>query len=347
MYLNSQEDYKKKYKLIKKIGIGNYTDVYKAEIIKSKELRALKIIKIGDIKLELNGLYMEEEVEIKINDYLKNLKYEIENMKICGENNENSVKFYESFQTNDEFVIVMELANEDLIKFKRDKKFNSKDIYKILIQLNNTFKIMKEKRIVHRDLKPKNILIKYKNEDKEDYIVKLCDYGISKKTTNFTEVRTKNKGTKDYMAPEVIELKEGSNYDYKCDLWSLGIIIYELFFGDVPYKGINEHIILGQIEKKKLNKTNDEKLDDLINRLLEKNPNKRITWDEYFNHPFFNIYSNEITIRYTKNKNKIKIFGKEFVKNNKGKCKIIYGGKEFELQEYFEISGKDFKDSHS
>ena len=297
MDLSSKEDYKKKYKLIKKIGLGNYTYVYQAENKTNKELRAIKIIKLDDIKLVLEGqTHTNEEGKNQFNDFLKKLRNEIENMKICGENNENSIKYYESFETDEEFIIVMELADEDLSNFKKNKKLNNKDIYEILIQLNNTFIIMKEKNIVHRDLKPQNILIKYKDEKRKDYIVKLCDYGISKKETQFSKVRTKNMGTKDYMAPEVIDLKGGNNYDYKCDLWSLGIIIYELYFGAVPYKGINEDIILRQIEsgEKKLKKTNDKNLDDLINRLLEKNPNKRITWDEYFNHPFFNI--NVITI---------------------------------------------------
>ena len=97
------------------------------------------------------------------------------------------------------------------------------------------------------------------------------------------------------MAPEIIQLTEEGNYNYKCDLWSLGIIIYELYFKEKPYKGISEFAILSQISKfgkTKIKKTNDEKLDDLINKLLEKEPEKRISWDEYLNHPFFNTYLN-------------------------------------------------------
>ena len=299
MNSHHKEDFRSKYKLIKKIGVGNFTDVYSAES-KNKELRAIKIIRLGDIKLELEEeILSKEEINNKFNDFIKDLKYEIENMKICGENNENSVKYYESFETDEEFVIVMELADENLVKFKRNENLNSKEIYEILIQLNNTFRIMKEKNIVHRYLKPKNILIKYKNIEKkeEGFIVKLCDYGISKQTSQYTQVRTEKRGTKDYMAPEVIDLKKRDNYDYKCDLWSLGIIIYELFFGEVPYKGIYEEIMLGQINllgKRKLKKTNDNNLDDLINGLLEKDPNKRMSWDEYLKHPFFNI--NKINI---------------------------------------------------
>ena len=150
---------------------------------------------------------------------------------------------------------------------------------------------MKEKKIVHRDLKPDNILIKYENNNK--YIAKICDYGISK-IGNFTKLITRI-GTLNYMAPEIIQLTEEGNYNYKCDLWSLGIIIYELFFKERPYKGLSEYAILEEIKKfgkTKIKKTNDEKLDDLINKLLEKEPEKRISWDEYLNHPFFKAITN-------------------------------------------------------
>ena len=128
MNSHHKEDYRDKYRLIKKIGIGNFTAVYKAEN-KNKELRAVKIISLGDIKLELESeLFSNEEVNEKFNEYIKDLKFEIENMKICAENNENSVKYYESFETDEEFVLVMELADEDLIKFKKNKKLNSKEV---------------------------------------------------------------------------------------------------------------------------------------------------------------------------------------------------------------------------
>ena len=152
---------------------------------------------------------------------------------------------------------------------------------------------MKEKKIVHRDLKPDNILIK---KEKNKNIIKLCDYGISK-IGQYSKL-TSHKGTSQYMAPEIMK---GETFNYKCDLWSLGIIIYELFFKVRPYIGENEYTILKEIEffgKKKIKKTNNDKLDDLIDKLLEKDPKNRITWDDYFNHPIFIININEIRIIY-------------------------------------------------
>ena len=251
-------------------------------------------------------------------------------MKKCGENNENIVKYYESYQTENEFAIVLELCDFSLTKFKKNRIFGVEEIHEILNQLNNAFKIMKEKSIVHRDLKPDNILI-----NNFQYIIKLSDFGTSK-NVNFTKLRS-HKGTVAYMAPEIMELEEGDIYDDKCDLWSLGIIIYELFFGERPYKALTEGGILKQINnsgKMLIKKTNNNELDDLINKLLEKDPEKRIEWEEYFNHPFFN----EITITYKINENKkVKIFGNEFVENNKSKCRMKYKEKDYDLLDYFEI----------
>ena len=156
-----KQDYNKKYKILKKLGVGNYTKVFQAENNITKELRAIKIIMLGDIKQKLEDEYSSDDVDKQLKKYINNLMNEIENMKICSENNDNSVKYYESFENENEFVIVLELCDESLTKFKKDKSFNSKEIFDLLNQLNNTFKIMKEKKIVHRDLKPDNILIKY------------------------------------------------------------------------------------------------------------------------------------------------------------------------------------------
>ena len=90
------------------------------------------------------------------------------------------------------------------------------------------------------------------------------------------------------MAPEILEKKE---YDEKCDLWSIGIIIYRLLFFNSPFSGYTETALIKNIKKlgnNKLKKSGNKELDDLIKKLLEKDPEKRINWANYFNHPFFN-----------------------------------------------------------
>ena len=245
MNYHHKDDFRNKYKTIKRIGYGVCTEVYKGEKIETKELRAIKIIKLDAIRMELFKENTDEEADKLFDAYINKLKNEIKFMEICGKNNENSVKYYESYETEDEFAIIMELCDESLTQLKKDKKFNSEEILEILYQLNNTFKIMNANKIVHRDLKPDNILIK--NGKNNKLTIKLCDYGISK-AEKFTRLRT-HTGTTEYMAPEIIEIKQGNNYNDKCDLWSLGIIIYELFFKERPYKGANEYVILENIKQ--------------------------------------------------------------------------------------------------
>ena len=137
-------------------------------------------------------------------------------MDICSKNNINSVKCYEYFNNDKNFVIIMELCEKDLSKalkekiIKTGKGFDLEKIREIINQLNNTFKVMKENNIIHRDLKLENILIK--NDDK----FKITDYGCSKKLDSLSKLCfTKNVGTLIYMAPEILNEEP---YDYKCDL---------------------------------------------------------------------------------------------------------------------------------
>ena len=258
---------------------------------------------------------------------IKNIINELDNMKICSKENDNSVKYYEHFHYKDQVVIVMELCDNSLQKIldKRKEGFSSEQIYKIMSQLNNTFKIMYKNKIIHRDIKLDNILVKYKdnnnyNDSNINFIVKLTDYGISKQLKN--TINTTLMGAYGTMAPEILE--EKNDYDNKCDLWSIGIIIYQLFFKEYPYKG-GPIAIYNQIKeygKNILKKTKNENLDNLIESLLIKEPEKRINYEEYFNHPFFNNYiESEIEIKEENQKIRIINSYEEWYKNNDGEFK--------------------------
>ena len=141
---------------------------------------------------------------------------------------------------------------------------------------------MYKNHIIHRDLKLDNILIKYTDNTKTKFIVKLTDYGLSKQLVSLSKFCNSHAGTPVTMAPEILNDEE---YNYKCDLWSLGVIIYQMFFKQYPYNSSTETGLLKQInnyEQKLLKKTKDAKLDYLISKLLIKEPKMRMTWDEYF-----------------------------------------------------------------
>ena len=286
--INSEKiDFRQKYIDLKEIGKGAYCIVYKGKLKNSNEYRALKIFNKIDIKYNIP---INANVEEYFNKFMKDILNEIEIMKMCNlnDNNINSVKFYEYFDTENEFVIVMELCDNNLKNILKEKKggFNENEIKDIIQQLNNTFKIMINNKIIHRDLKLENILINYINENKNKFIVKLSDFGVSRKLNTLTQKCQTFTGTLFYMAPEILNEEE---YNNKCDLWSLGIIIYQLFFKDPPYKAEREIGLLRQIEKfgkTILKKTKIDLLDNLIDKLLEKNPSKRLSWEDYFEHPF-------------------------------------------------------------
>ena len=265
---------KEKYDLLDKIRGDAFGIIYKAKLKNTDELREIKIIN----KQKFIDLSKEYVDQLCLNN--------LENMTICCQNNINSVKLYEYFNTENELVCVMELVDENLEQFlkKRSQGLNPQEILGILKQLNNTFKIMVNNLIVHRDLKLGNIFIKYKNNEKTEYIIKLGNYDISTRLTSLNEKIDIIAGSPRYMAPEI---KAEDSYDGKCDLWSLGVLIYLLLFKESPIKQIAKASSIEKFDQKSLKASGNELLDDLIKKLLEKDPRKRITWEQYFEHPFF------------------------------------------------------------
>ena len=275
----------KSYEDIKIIGTikdNIYTCVYKAEY--ESQLIALKKIKKDKIKEDiLENLCVDEITEEDFKEEIIKFHREISNMQKC--HCENSVEIYAYFDTEEAFIIAMELCDNTLFKelAKTKNGFSSKKIKEILLQLNNVFRKMNDNNIVHRDIKLNNILVKYLNEEKTKFKVLLSDYGVSNQLSSMTKKYRTHAGTQIIMAPEILSGKE---YNNKCDLWSLG----QLYTKKPPYSGAYDNVILNQINKlgqSVLNAITDEKLKDLLSKLLVKEPENRISWEEYFEHDFF------------------------------------------------------------
>ena len=282
-------DYKNKYadiEIIETIKENIYSSVFKAKY--EGNLVAVKKIKKEQLKEDLKETLCIDELED--NDFEEEIikfNRELENMKIC--HCENSVEIYDYFDAENEFVIVMELCDNTLFKelAKTKAGFTAKEIKEILLQLNNVFKKMNEKKIAHRDIKLHNILVKYLNKEKTKFKVLLSDYGVSNQLSSMTKKYKTHAGTQIIMAPEILSGKE---YNNKCDLWSLGVNIFQLYTKKPPYIGAYDNIILKQIDKlgqSVLDVIKDAKLKDLLSKLLVKEPEDRISWEEYFDHNFF------------------------------------------------------------
>jgi surface protein len=324
------DDFRNYYNIVEKIGAGGFGVVYKTIKKDTEEKRAIKIIdkqRIRDDYMNENFTPISEE-EMKA--HIDKLINEIKNMKIVEDNkNENTVRSYECFDNQKEFCIVMELCDNSLTKVFAERKqpYSIEEIKELLTQLNNSFKIMHENRLSHRDLKLDNILVKYGNNNNNKPIWKLADYGVSKQLASMSKNFSTKIGTLFFMAPEVLK---GEKYKEKCDLWSLGIILYVLHFRDYPYKGENEIVMASQIEtlgQTKFKKSGNDNFDDLIIQLLKANPNERIGWEEYFAHPFLDSSTSEVSTSQKRKNNQIIIKVKEeknkdfkdiyFLENNK------------------------------
>ena len=287
-------DFRDYYKLEKEIGNAGFATIYKAKSIENGELRAIKIFDKNKIRNDFKRNNIRFPTEKEMKPYIDTFYNEVNHMKIVqGKNDENeyTVHLYEYFDNNEEFVIVMELCDDNLLTIFANRKdnFSPQEIYGLLTQLNASFKIMVENNLVHRALNLENILIKYKTEKKDSYIIKLKltnDSGLIKDLSNMGK-STKIQSDLTFIAPEILKRKD---YNEECDLWSLGVIIYALTFREHPFSGDNESEILQQIRNKEKNikKTGNPYLDDLIQSLLVQDPSRRITWKKYFNHSFFN-----------------------------------------------------------
>ena len=200
---------------------------------------------------------------------------------------DNSVKLYKNFDDENYEILILELCDcqlEDMIK--QNNGLNENQIYTILNQLNNAFMLIYIKGIIHRDIKPENIMIKYKNYDNLQFIAKINDYGFSRQIKEYASTFC---GTPIYMAPEILLKK---SYDQKVDLWSLGVMIYYMHFKQYPFDFPNisdENEIKRCFNRKKRKDFKNKILDNLVNSLLTYEPGHRISWENYFNHPFFKI----------------------------------------------------------
>ena len=191
-----------------------------------------------------------------------------------------STRIYDTFQTDTHILIVMEYIVADLLSFMRKRGKLTEKFCKIIFkQLIKGIKHIHNKNIVHRDIKLDNILLDLSNT------VKICDFGVSKFIKE-GDVMYEHCGTPAYIAPEIFGDKgyEG----FSCDVWSAGVTLYYMLSGYQPFKGndiseIQKSIIRGEFEK--IEDVSNE-ANDLIKKMLEINPKKRITIDQILNHPW-------------------------------------------------------------
>ena len=255
------------------LGAGTYGNIYKIINKNDKKEYVLKRLKKIDPKNPKKE-ETEEEYYKSERDFLKNIK------------GTNIIKMFDYDEDEKYYYFVLEKMEGDLQQMLEKYKdgMPSNIIKKIFSQINSGLKIMIDKGMCHRDLKPSNILYSYTNKEKTDFIIKICDFGLTTDLGNTTQGKTVGAGTPIFKAPEV----ETGEYNNKCDLYSIGIILYMLKTREYIFEGKTLREMYKNQEKNKFKKETDDKLlNDLIKKLVVYERKDRINWDDYFNHPFF------------------------------------------------------------
>ncbi|KAL0452258.1 UNVERIFIED_CONTAM: Serine/threonine-protein kinase TIO [Sesamum latifolium] len=250
------------YHVIELVGEGSFGKVYKGRRKFSGQTVAMKFIpKHG--KSEKDILNLRQEIEI-----LRKLKHE------------NIIAMLDSFESPQEFCVVTEFAQGELFEILEDDKcLPEEQVQAIAKQLVRALHYLHSNRIIHRDMKPQNILIGAGS------IVKLCDFGFARAMSANTVVLRSIKGTPLYMAPELVREQP---YNHTADLWSLGVILYELFVGQPPFYTNSVYALIRHIIKDPVKYPDNmsSNFKSFLQGLLNKVPQHRLTWPALLEHPF-------------------------------------------------------------
>ncbi len=266
------EDY---YELKENLGEGDFATVQKC--IKKSNGKIFAVKKVLKKKIKYRDLIiMEGESSI---------------LKLI--HHPNLVELIDYFESEDKIFMVMDyLEGGDLIKFICDQEpmtnVPEKTIAKIIYRIGKAIQYLHNYGMVHRDLKPENIVFG-KNNDINS--LKIIDFGLTV-TLGYEETVNDLMGTVTYLAPEVYTNKP---YDFKVDVWSIGVILYYLLSGILPFddENLNDELIGKKIVfshhefAKEFFEGRSRMVINLIEKCLEKNPEKRIDINEFLNDDWF------------------------------------------------------------
>lgn len=252
----------------KRIGKGAFGTVYKGYHKTTRQEVAVKEISVSNVR-----------------NIDKKIKTEIGLMKSLKKH-PNIAKLYDVIidpKYDNIYLIIEYCAGGDFSKFQNHQAIQEIHVQKYMKQLMMGIKHLHQNDVMHRDLKPQNILIT------KDGNIKLTDFGHAKKIKPDDMAKTYC-GSLLYMAPEIIKNDGNEKYSTKTDLWSIGCIFYEMLTGSHPIRVEKHSELISKIDDPivlpdRLIVSDEAK--DLLFSLLKVDPDERISWENFFNHTWF------------------------------------------------------------
>ncbi|CAD8145011.1 unnamed protein product [Paramecium pentaurelia] len=283
-------DFISNYQIVKLIGSGSTANVYQ---VRSKIDELDCAIKVFD------KAQFETDYQIK-----QSILFEIQYLKLLS--HPNIVKYLGVFESNSQIILISELLlGGDLKSNIEDRKIDEDQIKKIMKSILSGLEYMHSFGIFHRDIKKCNVMLR----DQNGYdSICLIDFGLAEKANNENNYLFKYCGTPGCVAPEILRKQK---YGLKVDIYSVGILCYQLMFGKDPFKSntTKEIIVknfLGQIDLSNASSISKNGLSFLLG-LIEIDPQIRFSAAQALRHPYLQQQNNKIII----SRNKFDTFAKK------------------------------------
>ena len=272
--LYSEKKFTKKvgnYLIGEEIGKGSFSKVIKGKHTITDETVAIKILDKSKIKDDIDVKHIPKEIDILKSIYHHNI-----------------AQLYEIISTSNNFYLIMEyIDGGDLSEFISENFALSENLAcRFFRQLISVIEYLNDMGITHRDIKLENILL-----DSSKKNIKVIDFGLSNYCAN-TELLSSDCGSPCFASPEMIM---GNSYrGVTTDLWSSGIVLYSMLVGELPFNDLDINILYKRIKLGTFNIPSNLSLEsiDLLKKILQVNPDKRITIKEIKKHKWFNLENN-------------------------------------------------------
>lgn len=272
------------YVLGEKLGIGSYGVVYMANHPSHNNKFAIKCV---------------NKQKVTMSGHRKSLEHLITEIEVMSTiKSDNIIRLYDIYQDQTNYYLIIDYCNQGdfasyISSIGQNYLEEAEAIY-FLKQIKDAFVVLRNNLVMHRDIKLENMFV-------HDHKLKLGDFGFAKIRQDTTSSVL---GSKYTMAPEIVSgISKTTFYGPKCDLWSVGCVFYEMLFGskliignegDGSIKAIAKAFESFKDKDLKLPRPISPLIEDILRRMLTKNVNDRIDFDDFFNHPIFKMSCSEV-----------------------------------------------------